>query len=93
MLAAIFALVITVVTRYTGQAEPGAQVSGSVVHHSVENKQQRIEKSSFTWIVPLANFDRLKLSTFLSHVIPNDEMQVKNVYSSDVCVRPPPSLL
>jgi hypothetical protein len=92
VLTAAFALVMTVATRYTGQVDTGAQVSGAVVHHSLENKQQHIEKTSFTGIFPLAGFEKLKPSTWASQVIQSDELQVKNLYSSDLFSRPPPSL-
>lgn len=91
VLTAAFALVMTVATRYTDHVDPGVQVSCAVVHHSLENKQQHVEKTSFTWIFALASFDKLKPSTSMSPVIQRDELQVRSFSSSDLYIRPPPS--
>lgn len=90
VLTAAFALVMTVATRYTGRVDTGVQVSCAVVHNSLENQQQHIEKTSFTWIFPLAGFDKLKPSTLVSKVFESDELQVKSLHSSDLYIRPPP---
>jgi len=90
VLTAAFALVMTVATRYTDHVEPGVQVSCAVVHHGLENKQQHIEKTSFTWFFSLSGFDKLKPSRLVSKVVHSDELQVKSLHSSDLFTRPPP---
>jgi hypothetical protein len=91
VLMVAFALMLAVTTRYTDYANSGAQATGSVVHQNLENKRQHIEKTSFVWLVALANLVRLKPPAVPSVAIV-DVPVIKALYGEDLYNRPPPLL-
>ena len=91
VLTAALALVMTVATRYTDHVDAGAQVSCAVVHHSLENQQQHVEKTSLVWIFPPSSFGTLKPSTLAARVIQQDHLRLTNLASPGLYSRPPPS--
>ncbi len=91
VLTAALALVMTVATRYTDHVDAGVQVSCAVVHHSLENKQQHVEKTRFVWIFPPASFETLKPSTLAGRVIQHNQLRVTELSIPDLYSRPPPS--
>jgi hypothetical protein len=91
VLMAAFALMLAVATRYTEYSDTGAQNSGPVVHRTLENKRQHIEKTSFVWLVVLANLVRLKPPA-TPQVAIIDAPIIKVLYGEDLYNRPPPFL-
>ena len=86
-----FALMLAVATRYTDYANTGALAPGSVVHQNLENKRQHIEKTSFVWLVVLANLVRLKPPA-TPRVAIVDAPVIRVLYGEDLYNRPPPFL-
>jgi hypothetical protein len=86
-----FALMLAVTTRYTDYSNTGTQNRGSVVHRTLENKRQHIEKTSFVWLVALTNLVRLKPPATPRVTIVNPPT-VKLLYGEDLYNRPPPFL-
>jgi len=91
VLMVVFALVLAVTTRYTDYSNTGARVSGPTVHRTLENKRQHIEKTSFVWLVVLANLVRLKPPA-APPVATTDTPVIKVLYGEDLYNRPPPFL-
>lgn len=91
VLMVAFALVLAVATRYTDYSDTGTQNSGPVVHRTLENKRQHIEKTTFIWLAPLANLVRLKPPA--APQVANIDVPVVHVpYGEDLYNRPPPFL-
>jgi hypothetical protein len=88
---AAFALMLAVATRYTEYSNIGALNNGSVVHRTLENKRQHIEKTSFVWLIVLANLVILKPPA-TPRVAIIDAPIVKVLYGEDLYNRPPPFL-
>lgn len=86
-----FALILAVTTRYTDCANTSTQATGSVVHQNLENKRQHIEKTSFVWLVALANLVRLKPPA-TPQVAMIDAPVIKVLFGEDLYNRPPPFL-
>jgi hypothetical protein len=91
VLMAAFALMVAVATRYTEYSNTGALNSGSVVHRTLENKRQHIEKTSFVWLIVLANLVRLKPPA-TPRVAIIDAPIIKVLRGEDLYNRPPPFL-
>lgn len=91
VLMVAFALMMAVATRYSDYTNTGAQATGSAVHQNLENKRQHIEKTSFVWLVALANLVRLKPPASPQVAIV-DAPVIKVLHGEDLYNRPPPFL-
>lgn len=91
VLLVAFALMLAVTTRYTDYSNTGIQNSGSVVHRTLENKRQHIEKTSFVWLVALTNLVRFK-PTATPRVAIVNAPTIKVLYVGNLSNRPPPFL-
>lgn len=89
ILMVAFALILAVATRYTDYSNTGGQNSGPVVHRSLENKRQHIEKTSFVWLVALTNLIRLKPPVTAQIAVISTPF-IKVPYGDDLYNRPPP---
>ena len=91
VLMVAFALMLAVATRYTEYSDTGTQISGPVVHRTLENKRQHIEKTSLIWLFALADVVRLKPPP-TPQVAIVDAPVTKVLYGEDLYNRPPPFL-
>ncbi len=83
-----FGLMLAVTTRFTDSANT-THLTGPTVHQNLESKRQHIEKTSFVWMVALADLVRLKPPA-VPPVAIVDVLVIKAIYGQDLYNRPPP---